>query len=144
MPWVDADTEVKILINAAVQNNPRYNITLSGDDHGFQGLEVALNKIMAERGGFYPGVVKTDDTKRYEATEYTFEVLAGDTMKALIGKAGQYMHLQIVHRAGATVKVTTKLVLLILNECIPRPNGDGILAINPRVKLYDFTAPVVA
>lgn len=145
MSYPVAKAVVKAYVKATMDSNPSFaggSVTiLSGRGIGLKGLKVGYERDISEEDGYYEGLRDQFDTLRASGTIECMVRLVDNT-KFVIGKWGQYFHLQRELFDAAGTKQVTDVSIGKLKSCMPEEDGRGGFQISIMCPLERLTVTV--
>ena len=145
MSYPTAKAVVKCYVKATRDANPSFSggsvKTISGRNIGLKSLKVGYERDISEEDGYYEGLRDQFDTLRATGT-IEFMVRLVDDTKFLVGKWGQFLHLQRELKDAAGTTQVTDVSIGKLKTCVPEEDGRGGFQISIMAPLEALTVTV--
>ena len=146
MSYPTARAVVKAYVKASRDDVPSFSgsdvKTLSGREIGLKSLKVGYERDISEEDGYYAGLRDQFDTQRATGSiEFTVRLM--DDTKFLLGKWGQYLHMQRELYDGGGTKQVTDVSVGMLKQGEVEEDGNGGFQVMVMCPLEYFNVTVV-
>lgn len=127
---IRSKTEVKAYVKATIDATPSFNggtvKTLDGKGRGLKDLSVGVERDISEEEGYFEGFPDNVDTLTQNGSQSLKVRLDNEgtsDMTWLLGKWGQYLHLQRAFKNAAGTTIATDVSVGIIKKCDIVENG---------------------